>query len=132
MKGNEILSIQTDGNEGKRKKINGNELKRHQWTRWETTWNEVKGILCTRNLCPGRGGAAGGTRKRENATHGNGKKRKRENAKTAKTRKRRKHNPFRSTLNTNIITDLGMCRYVRQQPSPKHFEHERFHSFGHV
>jgi len=43
MKGNEILSIQTDGNEGKRKKINGNELKRHQWTRWETTWNEVKG-----------------------------------------------------------------------------------------
>ena len=76
------------------------------------------GSLCTRNLCPGRGGAAGGTRKRENAKRGNGKKRKRENAKTAKTGKRRKHNPFRSTLNTNVITDLGMCRYVREQSIP--------------
>ena len=47
------------------------------------------------------------TRKRENAKH-----------KNAKTRKRRKHNPFRSTLNTNVITDLGMCRYVRQQSIP--------------
>ena len=74
--------------------------------------------LCTRNLCPGRGGAAGGTRKRENAKTPSTETGKSENAKTAKTRKRRKHNPFRSTLNTNVITDLGMCRYVRQQSIP--------------
>ena len=56
-------------------------------------------MLCTRNLCPGRGDAAGGTRKRENAKtrkrrkRGKRQARKRENgenAKTAKTRKRAK------------------------------------------
>ena len=77
-----------------------------------------KNKLCARNLCPGRGGAAGGTRKRENAKTPSMETGKNENAKTAKTRKRRKHNPFRSTLNTNVITDLGMCRYVRQQSIP--------------
>ena len=58
------------------------------------------------------------TRKRENAKTPSMETGKNENAKTAKTRKRRKHNPFRSTLNTNVITDLGMCRYVRQQSIP--------------
>ena len=44
---------------------------------------------------------------------------KNENAKTAKTRKRRKRNPFRSTLNTNVITALGMCQvYECQQSIP--------------
>ena len=53
-------------------------------------------ILCTRNLCPGRGDAAGGTRKRENpktaktAETPSTKTGKNENAKTAKTRKRQK------------------------------------------
>ena len=70
----------TKSNEKERKGSNGNQL-------------------CTRNLCPGRGDAAGGTRKRENGENGgnakreNGKKRKRENgenAKTAKTRNRAK------------------------------------------
>ena len=80
--------------------------------------------LCAHEICVPAAGVPPAehenakTRKRENAKHGNGKKRKRENAKTAKTRKRRKHNPFRSTLNTNVITDLGMCRYVRQQSIP--------------
>ena len=49
--------------------------------------------LCTRNLCPGRGDAAGGTRKRENAkTRKRGKRqaRKREKTKTRKRRKRQK------------------------------------------
>ena len=47
-------------------------------------------VLCTRNLCPGRGGCRRRntqTRKRQARKR---KKRKRENAKTAKTRKRRK------------------------------------------
>ena len=76
---------------------------------------DTKNDLCTRNLCPGRGGAARGTRKRENAKTPSTETGKNENA---KTRKRRKHNPFRSTLNTNVITDLGMCRYVPQQSIP--------------
>ena len=139
------------------------------------------GILCTRNLCPGRGDAAGGTRKRENAKTRKRRKRrkrqarkreetktrkrrKRENGKNAKTRKRAKQesrfcrkqknttinyrtsnqrrtemgkaqedgnaktrnrqkvfsfssclvlhrsSPFRSTLNTKVITALGICK----------------------
>jgi len=50
-------------------------------------------LLCIRNLCPGRGGAAGGTRKRENpktAKTPSTKTLKNEHAKTAKTRKRQK------------------------------------------
>ena len=43
-------------------------------------------ILCTRNLCPGRGDAAGGTRKRENAK--TAKTAETPSTKTAKTRKR--------------------------------------------
>ena len=54
----------------------------------------------------------------ENAKTRKRQARKREKTKTRKRRKRRKHNPFRSTLNTNVITDLGMCRYVRQQSIP--------------
>ena len=72
------------------------------------------------------------TRKRENAKHRNGKKRKRENAKTRKRRKRRKHNPFRSTLNTNVITDVGMCKVCTPAVHSVYFEHKLYHSFGHV
>ena len=72
------------------------------------------------------------TRKRENAKHRNGKKRKRENAKTAKTRKRRKHNPFRSTLNTNVITALGMRKVCTPAVHSVYLEHKLYHSFGHV
>ena len=61
-------------------------------------------------------GAAGGTRKRENAKTPSTETGKHENAKTAKTRKRRKHNPLRRTLNTNVVTALGMCMY-RSSPS---------------
>ena len=43
--------------------------------------------LCTRNLCPGRGDAAGGTRKRENA-----KTRKRQAQKREKTKTRKREN----------------------------------------
>ena len=169
-------------------------------------------FLRTRNLCPGRGDAAGKTRKRENAktgglnlwSHENTQTRKRENGKTRKRRKRenwacaQKHfeqecyhsfghvwsmyrnSPFRSTFNTNVITALGMCKvcteaihslalwprtlsqlwamcqvcteavhsvahwtwtlsqgwtcanYVPKQSIAYHFEHERYHRFGHV
>ena len=57
---------------------------------------------------------------------------KNENAKTAKTRKRRKHNPFRSTLNTNVITDVGMCKVCTPAVHSVYFEHKLYHSFGHV
>ena len=64
--------------------------------------------------------------------------------------------PFRSILNTNVITGLDMCqvcteafhsaalwtrtlsqvwtcvKYVPKQSIPQHFEHERYHRFGHV
>ena len=64
--------------------------------------------------------------------------------------------PLRSTLNTNVITGLDMCKvcteavhcvalwtqtlsqvwtclkYVPKQSIAKHFEHERYHRFGHV
>ena len=64
--------------------------------------------------------------------------------------------PFHSTLNANIITSLGMCKvcteavhsvalqrrtflqvwacvkYVSRRSIPQHFEHERYHRFGHV
>ena len=49
-----------------------------------------------------------------------------------KTRKRRKHNPFRSTLNTNVITDLGMCQVCTPAVHSVYFEHKLYHSFGHV
>ena len=50
----------------------------------------------------------------------NAKTRKRQARKRekTKTRKRRKHNPFRSTLNTNVITDLGMCKLCIYASSP--------------
>ena len=103
--------------------------------------------LCTRNLCPGRGGAAGGTRKRENAKTPSTETGKNENAKTAKTRKRRKRengentihsvvlwtrtlsqiwacvgmyasSPFR-ILRTQTLSQLWACvKYAPKQPSP--------------
>ena len=63
--------------------------------------------LCTRNLCPGRGDAAGGTRKRENAKTRKRRKRRKRQArkpKTAKTRKRQ-----------NAKTRKAESRFCRKQ-----------------
>ena len=41
--------------------------------------------------------------------------------------------PFRSTLNTNVITGLDMCQVCTEAVhSVALFEHERYHRFGHV
>ena len=44
-----------------------------------------------------------------------------------------RNNPFRSTLNRNVIKGLGLCfKYAPRQPiRSKRLEHERYHRFGH-
>ena len=74
--------------------------------------------LCTRNLCPGRGDAAGGTRKRENA-----KTRKRQARKREKTKTRKRENGENTihsvALWTRMLSQIWACvRYVRQQSIP--------------
>ena len=42
-------------------------------------------------------------------------------------------NQLRSTLNTNLTTGLDMCvKSATKKSVAQHFEHERYHRFGHV
>ena len=91
-------------------------ISKHQFSIiFQTTFKSIM-FRCAHEICVPAAGVP--PAEHENAKTRKRQARKREKTKTAKTRKRRKHNPFRSTLNTNVITDLGMCRYVRQQSIP--------------
>ena len=42
-------------------------------------------------------------------------------------------NQLRSTLNTNVVTGLDRCvKSATRKSVAQHFEHERYHRFGHV
>jgi len=88
------------------------------------------GGLCTPNLCPGRGDAAGKTRKRKNGKTGKRRMNLRLACHHTKTRKHEKRK------RENEKTRKGENAKIRNRENwacaQKRFEHERYHSLGHV